>query len=414
MLMVVWFKKDDLIMFGCCNVTHHRMTRHLITKDELINKYQRNIFNFDDEVRDNEVDLSKIDDGEEVSIYIPYKDGKVVSGCIASRTKKCIISPDNLRRNYTGKGEHDWADVALRDLGFLHISSEDNKIDIITELHSSDGITTKFIQNTMGLNYTETTYVNYHNKHIICYSTQIGCNNKCVFCANGMVNNFVRHLSDYEIIHHIDNVVSRCIKTDDEKPILFSAMGIGDPLSNYSTFIRVVKDLYERFPNSKFAMATSCQTNCLCNINNLTYDIGKIPMKLTISLHSAIKVVRDKLMPVSYRELDDIIDAAEGYRSFTGNPVEYNVVLLNDVNDHIHDAKAIVGLFERHRIIGKALVKINTFNNVPGCEYKQSQNVDEFVRVLKMHGIPVERYSTDGTDINAACGQLSSKNEIYF
>lgn len=93
--------------------------------------------------------------------------------------------------------------------------------------YSTDGITRKYVQRTHDNLKIETTHVNYINKHIICFSTQIGCNLGCKFCYNGIKHNFKRNLTAEEIYTQIENIIKK-EKLNGDKPILFSAMGIGD------------------------------------------------------------------------------------------------------------------------------------------------------------------------------------------
>ena len=114
---------------------------------------------------------------------------------------------------------------------------ESLNIRISNVKYSKDKVSRKYVQTTYDNFRIETLYVDYKNKHIICFSTQIGCNLKCKFCYNGLKHNFKRNLTSEEICNQIENVIKE-ENINNDKPILFSAMGIGEPLLNYDNLIK--------------------------------------------------------------------------------------------------------------------------------------------------------------------------------
>lgn len=266
--------------------------------------------------------------------------------------------------------------------------------------YSKDGVSKKYVQITDDDLRIETLYVNYKNKYIICFSTQVGCNLGCKFCYNGIKHNFKRNLTDMEICQQIENVIQK-EKPSNDKPILFSAMGIGEPLLNYNNLIKSFQCLNKKYPNSKFALATTGVN--LNNILKLAEDLKNINnFKLTISLHSADPIKRSYLMPSSKR-LSSLVKIVNEYQQLSKREVEWNYVLFNGINDSSNDAKK---LFE---LLGKdAYIKINKFNKVENSDLTESENSDNFILELKKYGMEVEYYETNGSDIDGACGQMIS------
>ncbi len=268
-------------------------------------------------------------------------------------------------------------------------------------LHSKDKVSKKYVQVTHDDFRIETSYVNYKNKYIICFSTQVGCNLGCRFCYNGIKHNFKRNLTDKEICKQIENVIER-EQIMNDKPILFSAMGIGEPLLNYENLIKSFHYLNRKYPDSKFALATTGVD--LNNILKLAQDLKDISnFKLTISLHSADQYKRKDLIPIS-KDLSSIVKTVKKYQQISKRNVEWNYVLIKNVNDSCNDAKK---LFE---LLGKdAFIKINKFNTVEISDLTGSENIDSFISELKKYGMKVEYYETNGADVNAACGQMISE-----
>lgn len=76
-------------------------------------------------------------------------------------------------------------------------------------------------------------------------------------------------------------------------------------------------------------------------------------------------------------------------------------MLFDGINDTTNDAK------ELFKLLGKdEFIKINKFNKVENSNLVESKNVDLFISELKNNGMQVEYYETNGSDINAACGQM--------
>ncbi len=266
--------------------------------------------------------------------------------------------------------------------------------------YSKDNVCRKYIQTTTDNYRIETSYVNYKNKYIICFSTQVGCSLRCKFCYNGIKCNFKRNLTSEEICNQIENVIKE-ERPNKDKPILFSAMGIGEPLLNYDNLIKAFHILNKIYPNNKFALATTGVN--LQNIIKLATDLKDINnFKLTISLHSADEEKRKYLMPISC-DLISLVEMVKKYKAISGREVEWNYVLFNNINDSSEDAKK---LFE---LLGKdELIKINKFNRVEISQLSESKKKDIFISTLESLGMQVEYYETNGADIDGACGQMIS------
>ena len=267
--------------------------------------------------------------------------------------------------------------------------------------YSKDNVSRKYVQITDDNFRIETSYVDYKNKHIICFSTQVGCNLGCKFCYNGIRHNFRRNLTTDEICCQIDNVIME-EKLNKDKPILFSAMGIGEPLLNYDNLVESFHILDKKYPNNKFALATTGVNPE--NILKLAEDLKDIDkFKLTISLHSADQGKRNFLMPIS-NNLTKLVRVVKKYKKISGREVEWNYVLFNNINDSTEDAKKVFELLGQDEFI-----KINKYNDVEISELLDSKNKDKFISTLENFGMQVEYYETNGADIDGACGQMISE-----
>jgi len=206
-------------------------------------------------------------------------------------------------------------------------------------------------------------------------------------------------LRSEEILEHVDFVVrDRGIA---DEVILYSAMGEGEPLLAYKRLVPVLQ-LLARRQKARIAISTSGAKPRL--IRALTEEDWQKPLKLQLSLHAPADPMRQELMPGAAK-LDETLDAASFYARETHFPVELNYVLLQQKNDRPEDALQLAEIALKRNW----LVKINRFNESSSVKLKAStaDRKRAFLNVLRLRGVRVEEYETNGADIGAACGQLS-------
>lgn len=274
-------------------------------------------------------------------------------------------------------------------------------LKIIDKLQSNDKMAIKYIQSTSDNYLIETTYVNYYNKHIICFSSQIGCVVGCKICYSGIASKFYRNLTVEEMCEECINIIEDLNLKN--KPILFSCMGVGEPLLNYDNVISTFKCLYEKFPDDKYALATTGIKPNL--ILKLASDLKEIKnFKLTLSLHATSDDVRKMIIPNSIA-IDQLINAGKQYKKISEKKIEWNYVLLNNINDKKEDALRLIELLGKDEY-----VKLNQYNYVSTSKFSKSsdENIKNFIEELEGN-INYEYYETNGVDVMGACGQMVCK-----
>lgn len=268
---------------------------------------------------------------------------------------------------------------------------------------SEDGKTKKYIMATEDGFVVEALYVDYPNKNIVCFSTEIGCPIQCIICSAGK---YIRDLKCHELIDQC-KLVCQDIKND--KPILLSAMGVGEPILNWDNimsfmilyffddFAKGKKDRY-RFAFSTMLHSYSSFTRALSQL--VEY---KIYPKIQISLHSCYDPVRQRIFNNKSLAMEDVRRAAKVAKKY-GFEVEFNYCLIENFNDASHfDALELSFLYHETKIP----IKLNKFNNVNDvCRCALQGRVDSFVKVLRENNVEFEIYETNGYDIKGACGQL--------
>ena len=266
------------------------------------------------------------------------------------------------------------------------------------KLISTDNKTSKFLVDIGGGTCVETTYVDYENKHIVCFSSMAGCPVGCTFCVSGQ-NQAYRMLTISEMVMQCQEALEG--KDLSTKPILFSCMGEGEPLLNYKNVVAALKTLSNLYSGSKLALSTSGTKPHL--LKELAKEEFNAPFKLQISVHSTFEHIRTLLMPHAGPLSGVKVYMADYMKS--GKDIEFNYVLIDGMNDQAIDAVRLADF-----VAGKT-IKLNMLNPTPNNSHQFTTNFDRFCEVLDDKGANYEFYATDGTDINAACGQLSYKQK---
>jgi 23S rRNA (adenine2503-C2)-methyltransferase len=237
------------------------------------------------------------------------------------------------------------------------------------------------------------------DRRTICISTQVGCAYGCKFCASGL-EGFSRNLRADEIV---DQVIT-LERESGEKIDNIVFMGMGEPLANFENLMRAVDIINASWGVGIGARRITVSTSGLVpQIKKLADDSMQI--RLAISLHGASDVVRSQIMPVNRRyNLATLIEACSYYTSRKKQRLTFEYILISELNDSDEQAHLLA------RLAGKLQAKINLipYNTVEGLPWcRPSRNRQEnFLSILRCHGVVATLRREKGHDIEAACGQL--------
>ena len=268
---------------------------------------------------------------------------------------------------------------------------------IIEKVFNDDTI--KFLQKTDDGLILETAFIEEKDRNIICFASQLGCTIGCKICYNGVFPNYFRSLNKNEIVEQCVNVINELDLLSKNKKLLFSCMGVGEPLLNYTNVYEAMIELNKRFPNNSYALATTGIKTEL--IKKLSVDFNELPhFKLTISLHAADNLIRRKIIPIKL-SLQDLKESIDFYKQHSKHKFEWNYVLLKEVNDDRESAGKLI------QYIGKNdFVKVSQFNKIENGCFKPSDNFSEFVSVLKENDVKYKSFKSSGQKIGVGCGQM--------
>lgn len=266
---------------------------------------------------------------------------------------------------------------------------------------SSDG-TMKFLFELADGNVTEAVLMRFDNRANLtaCISSQVGCPMGCSFCATAKLG-FKRNLTTDEILKQI--YLIQADTTLKITNIVF--MGQGEPLLNLDNVLPAIDRLREDFKIGSRRITVST-----CGIIPGIRKLAEIKFQPTvaISLHSANSEIRQSVMPVEKKyKIKDVIEELRKLTVVTGRRVTIEYILIKDLNDSLKAAKELCELISKL----KCNVNLILYNENEYCEYKKPSRdaVLKFKCIVEASGKKVTVRLERGADIDAACGQLSSK-----
>jgi len=257
----------------------------------------------------------------------------------------------------------------------------------------------------------ESVLMRYTDRTTVCISSQAGCGMNCPFCATGQ-GGLTRNLTAGEITAQVVAAARACAES--ELPggptrlsnIVF--MGMGEPMANYNSVMRSVRNITAPQPDGLGISARSVTVSTVGLVNGIEKLMEEgIPVTLAVSLHTPDDELRDTLVPINSRfKVKEVLMAADKYAEKTGRRYSIEYALIRDINDQAWRSDLLGRLLKNRN----AHVNLIPLNPTPGSKWTASRPQDEaeFVRILETYGVPVTVRDTRGRDIDGACGQLAA------
>ncbi|MDR7076884.1 23S rRNA (adenine2503-C2)-methyltransferase [Neobacillus niacini] len=274
---------------------------------------------------------------------------------------------------------------------------------------SADG-TIKFLFKLQDGNLIETVMMRHKYGLSVCVTTQVGCNIGCSFCASGLLAKS-RDLSSGEIVEQIMNVQLHLDQMGKGETVSHVVvMGIGEPFDNFENLLNFLKVIID---HKGLAIAARRITVSTSGLANKIYEFTDTQMQvnLAISLHAPNNELRTRIMKINRAiPIEKLMESMKYYVEKTNRRITIEYILLKDVNDHKDEAEQLADLLSAL----KQQVYVNLIPYNPVDEHSQYQrseleSVLAFYDTLKKRGINCKIRQEHGTDIDAACGQLRSK-----
>jgi 23S rRNA (adenine2503-C2)-methyltransferase len=274
---------------------------------------------------------------------------------------------------------------------------------------AQDG-TVKYLFELPDKNMIETVLMRQKYGLSVCVTTQVGCNIGCTFCASGLLKK-QRDLTAGEIIAQIMMVQHYFDQRGmDERVSHVVVMGIGEPFDNFTNVMNFVRTINDDKGLAIGARHITISTSGLVPKIKEFAD-SKLQVNLAISLHAPNNEIRSSIMRINRSfPIEKLMEAVDEYIAKTNRRVTFEYIMLNGINDRPEHAQQLADLLKDK----KKLSYVNMIPYNPVSEHDQysrsdKEDVLKFYDVLKKNGINCVIRQEHGTDIDAACGQLRSK-----
>lgn len=234
----------------------------------------------------------------------------------------------------------------------------------------------------------------------VCVSTQAGCAMGCGFCATGQAG-FERNLTVGEILEQVINA-ARLAAPRRISNVVF--MGMGEPLATEKTVWHAIERLQGDMGLSARRLTVST-VGMVPGIRKLSQR--PLPVNLAVSLHAANNELRSKLLPVNrIYPLEALVEACEEWIASKNRRLWFEWALIANTNDRRQDVAELAAIAKPLN----AHVNLIPLNPTPGWATvgTSPERVRAFADELLSYGVNVTVRANRGTDIDAACGQLSA------
>jgi 23S rRNA (adenine2503-C2)-methyltransferase len=273
------------------------------------------------------------------------------------------------------------------------------------EIHSSDGLTRKYLLRLTDGQVIETVLMEYGGRFTACVSSQAGCAMGCVFCATGQMG-FVRHLTAGEIVAQVLHVRRALAASHPHRSLRnLVLMGMGEPLHNYDAVMKAMDIVSDprgcAIGPARIAIST---VGYVPNILRMAEE--QRPYRLAVSLHGSTEAERSALVPAGKKwDLETLIAACRSYSRDTGKRIFFEWTLIAGKNDSEETARRLAVLLagiDSH-------VNLIPLNPTEGYDGHSSSSGRAFQETLREAGIPCTFRQRRGIDVAAGCGMLKAE-----
>ena len=279
--------------------------------------------------------------------------------------------------------------------------SRDGTQKFLFELEDGEKIESVLMPNTRG-----------KDKFTLCISSQAGCSLGCRFCMTGTVG-FRRNLKAHEIFDQVISVKNLLSLHGANLITNIVFMGMGEPMNNLDAVISALEMITGPLGFSKRKVTVST-TGIPQGIARLAHEGPGV--NLAVSLNATTDEIRSGIMPVNKKyPLAQLMKSCREYHLSPMRSITFEYILIDGLNDSSEDAirlkKLLKGINSKVNIIpyNDSSLSISCRKINQSILKKPSEKkVLAFQKTLTELGIATSIRISRGSDISAACGQLSA------
>lgn len=285
-------------------------------------------------------------------------------------------------------------------------------IETITEhlrQESTDG-TIKFLFQLGDDHLVETVLMRHKFGLSVCVTTQVGCNIGCSFCASGLVTK-KRDCSSSEIVEQIMKVQQYLDQEKSGEMVSHVVvMGIGEPFDNFRNLVDFLQIIKEHKGLAIAARRITVSTSGLAD-KIIEFADANLQVNLAISLHAPTNELRTQIMKINrVFPIEKVMQAVDYYLEKNNRRITLEYILLKNINDSEGQALELASLIgDKKNLVSVNLIPYNPVDEHSQYQRSEKEAMRTFYDVLKKQGIHCSKRLEHGTDIDAACGQLRSK-----
>ncbi|MGV3641959.1 MAG: 23S rRNA (adenine(2503)-C(2))-methyltransferase RlmN [Adhaeribacter sp.] len=283
-----------------------------------------------------------------------------------------------------------------------------NRVQVATKQVSKDG-TIKSAFRLFDGNLVEGVLIPHEERMTACVSSQVGCSLTCKFCATGYMDR-KRNLDAAEIYDQVVLINEQCLEHYGIPLTNIVYMGMGEPLLNYANVVKSVEHITSSaYGLNMAARRLTISTAGIAKMIKKLADDG-VKANLALSLHAANEGKRNEIMPINEtNSLEALSEALRYYHQLTGRKVTYEYIVFENFNDSLQEAEE---LLKWTRLI-PCKVNLIEYNPIAAALFRNTDedHLSKFVYYLADRGVQVNVRRSRGKDIDAACGQLATKEK---
>jgi 23S rRNA (adenine2503-C2)-methyltransferase len=185
-------------------------------------------------------------------------------------------------------------------------------------------------------------------------------------------------------------------------------MGIGEPMDNYDHVMQFLSIVTDRKGLQIGPRHITVSTSGFPARIKQFADAG-MQTNLAISLHAPTNELRSQIMKINKAfPIEQLMEAVDYFIAIAHRRATISYIMLSGVNDRVKHAHELADLLSGRNVIVN-LIPYNPVDELDHYQRSDTQTVSVFYDTLYKRGITVSVRQEQGADIDAACGQLRSK-----